>query len=121
MKITNWSSNSTKLLKTIPEEMRSPYEEVEDKPSEITFGDPEIVSQTTKCLGMSWTPKTDILHYSSYEALRKLEGKALKLSKRGISSVIPGIYDPTGLLQPFIIKAKLILQSAWTYKDAENN
>ena len=121
MKITKWSSNSTRLLKTIPKEIRSPYEEVGDKPNEIIFGDPEIVSLTTKCLGMSWTPKEDMLHYNSYAELSKLNGKALKLTKRGISSVIPRIYDPTGLLQPFIVKGKLILQAAWIYKDEKGN
>ena len=116
MRITKWSSNSTALLKTIPKEELSPYEEVDENHGDITFGDPEIVSQSTKCLGMSWTPKTDVLNYNSYESLSQLEGKALKLTKRGISSVIPRIYDPTGLLQPFILKGKLILQSAWTYR-----
>ena len=122
MRITKWSSNSMALLKTIPKEELSPYEEIKTKQdsdyesSDITFGDPEIISQSTKCLGMSWTPKTDVLNYNTYESLSQLEGKALKLTKRGISSVIPRIYDPTGLLQPFILKGKLILQSAWTYR-----
>ena len=102
MRITKWSSNSTALLKTIPKEELSPYEEIDEKHEEITFGDPEIISQTTKCLGMSWTPKTDKLNYNSYEALSKLEGKALKLTKSGISSVILRIYDPTGLLLSLI-------------------
>ena len=56
---------------------------------------------------MSWTPKTDVRNQNSYESLSQLEGKALKLTKIGISSVIPIIYDPTGLLQPFILKGKL--------------
>ena len=51
------------------------------------------------------------------EAPSKIEGKAFKLTKRGISSIIPRIYDPTGLLRPFILKGKLTLQAAWVYKD----
>ncbi len=113
MKITKWTSNSTNLLQTIPEEELSPFEEVENDEN-LTFSDPAIISKTTKCLGMSWTPKDDTLRYNSYEGLSN--DKTLKNTKRGISSVIPRIYDPTGLLQPFIIKGKLILQSAWTYK-----
>ena len=62
-----------------------------------------------------------MLHYNSYAELSKLNGKAFKLTKRGISSVIPRIYDPTGLLQPFIVKGKLILQAAWIYKDGNGN
>ena len=114
MRITKWSSNSAAVLKTIPKEELSPYEEV--KESNITFGDPDIISQTTKCLGMTFCPKTDIFNYNSYEELSTLEGKALKLTKRGISSIIPRIYDPTGLLQPFILKGKLILKQTWVYR-----
>ena len=94
MRITKWSSNSAAVLKTIPKEELSPYEEV--KESNITFGDPDIISQTTKCLGMTFCPMTDMFNYHSYEELSKLEGKALKLTKRGISSIILKIYDPTG-------------------------
>ncbi len=103
-----------KVLKTIPKEDLYPYEEIQGK--EITFWDPDIISQTGKCLGMTFCPKTDVFNYSSYEKLSQLEGKALKMTKRGISSIIPKIYDPTGLLQPFILKGKLILQQAWTYR-----
>ena len=93
MRITKWSSNSAAILKTIPKEELSPYENVND--TDITFGDPEIISQTTKCLGMTFCPKTVTFNYQSYEELSKLGGKALKLTKRGISSIIPRIYDPT--------------------------
>ena len=108
MRITKWSSNSAALLKMIPKEELSPYEEIEDP--NITFGDPDIISQTTKCLGMTFYPKTDIFNYDSYEELSRIEGKSPKLTKRGISSIIPRIYDPNGLLLPFILKSKLILQ-----------
>ena len=115
MRITKWSSNSMTVLKTIPKADLYPYDEIQGK--DITFGDPDIISQTAKCLGMTFCPKTDVFNYSSYEKLSQLEGKALKMTKRGISSIIPRIYDPTGLLQPFILKGKLILQQAWTYRN----
>ena len=77
MRITKWSSNSMKVLKTIPKEDLYPYEEIQGK--EITFGDPDIISQTAKCLGMTFCPKTDVFNYSSYEKLSQLEGKALPI------------------------------------------
>ena len=121
MKIQKWSSNSPKLLKSIPKDERSPYENLEEQESnsseDITFNDPEIISKTMKCLGMSWTPKEDIFHYKSYKDLAT--EKPPKRTKRGISSVIPSIYDPVGFLQPFIIKGKLILQQTWMYKNKE--
>ena len=64
---------------------------------------------------MTWSPKEGLFHYKTYENLE--EERSKKLTKRRISSPIPSIYDPTGLLQPFIVQGKLILQSAWTYKD----
>ena len=68
---------------------------------------------------MTFCPKTDMFNYHSYEELSKHEGKALKPTKRGISSIIPRTYDPTGLLQPFIIKDKLFLQQTWVYRSKE--
>ena len=124
MKIQKWTSNSSELLKTIPKDECAPIEEIKASKRKpyyeeegITFNDPEIVSQTTKCLGMTWTPKEDKFHYKTYENLE--DEKPTKFTKRGISSLIPSIYDPTGLLQPFIVQGKLILQSAWTYKDSK--
>ena len=119
MQISKWSSNSIPLLRTIPKEELSPYEEVNKEDIDITFGDPDIISQGTKCLGMSWIPKKDVFNYSSYKGLSEIEEKSLKLTKRGISSLIPKIYDLTGLLQTFILKGKLILQQTWVYKSSK--
>ena len=77
--ITKWISNSTAVLKTIPKEELSPYEVMKD--SNITFGDPDIISQTTKCLVMTFCPRADIFNHNSYEELSALEGKGLKLTK----------------------------------------
>ena len=57
---------------------------------------------------MSWRPSEDILHYNNYANL--YEEKAPKHSKRGISSIVPSIYDPTGLMQPYIVEGKILLQ-----------
>ena len=37
-----------------------------------------------------------------------------------MSSIIPRIYDPTGLLQPFTLKGKLILQAALVHKNKDD-
>ena len=50
--------------------------------------------------------KTDIFNFHSYKELSELDGIALKLMKRGVSFIIFRTYDPTGLLQPFMIKGK---------------
>jgi len=84
MKIHKWSSNSPALLKSIPREELSPYEEIENRDMEknsndIMFNDPDIITKTMKCLGMSYTPKEDIFHYNSYEMLTT--DKAVKYTK----------------------------------------
>ena len=53
---------------------------------------------------MSWDPKEDKLHYRSYENLK--EQKQPKYTKRGISALIPSLYDPCGLMMPFINEEK---------------
>lgn len=73
MRITKRSSNSTELLKTISIEELSPYEKVKDP--NITFGDPEIISETTKCLGMILRHKTVVFNYHSYEELSNYREK----------------------------------------------
>ena len=118
MKIQKWCSNSEKVLKTIPQDESSPFENVnQDNVGEITFQGPDIITSQPKLLGMTWTPKRDIFHYNTYENL--LENKKIKYSRRGISSINPSIYDPTGLLQPFTIRGKLILQKTWTYRNED--
>lgn len=66
---------------------------------------------------MTWITKSDIFDNHCHENLSQLEGKALKLTKSGISSIILHIHDRTGLLSPFILKQKLILQSTLVLKD----
>lgn len=95
-----------------------PIKKMRDEQNEITFQIADIITSTTKCLGMTWPPKKDIFHFNSYQNLGT--EKSPKLTKRGMASLIPSIYNPAGLLQPFIIQGKLILQGAWVYKNAQD-
>ena len=63
MEIKKWASNSKEVLQTIPEKDLYPYEQKEADSTNLTFLDGAIISKDTKCLGMSWSPKEDILHY----------------------------------------------------------
>ena len=56
--------------------------------SNITIGDPDIFSQTTKCLGMTFYPKSDRFEYTRYKELWKLSSNALKLTERETSSIL---------------------------------
>ena len=90
-----------------------PYEQRETESNNLTFLDSTIISKDTKCLGMCWSPKEDTLHYKSYDKLS--ETKIPPQTKKKILSIIPSIYDPLGILQPYIIEGKMLLQSTWCY------
>ncbi len=36
-------------------------------------------------------------------------------SKGGISCILPSIYDPVGIIQPYIVEGKIFLQKTWCY------
>ena len=109
MKIRKWASNSCEILDTIPPEDRYP-----------TLNDADnMISKDTKCLGVSWSPSKDMLHYESYNTL--MTKKKPKFTKRGISSIVPALYDPAGLIQPYIVEGKICLQKTWTYRDTNGN
>ena len=86
MKIRKWASNNPDILDTIPPEDR--YPTLDDSNN--------LISKDTKCLGVSWSPSKDVLHYESYKTL--MTKKKPKFTKRGISSRVPALYDPAGLI-----------------------
>ena len=124
MAIRKWATNSHELLQTIPEDDRYPFEPLDGSSQleNITFIEQQdhssVITKETKCLGMSWDPKEDKLHYKSYENLK--EQKQPKYTKRGISALIPSLYDPCGLMMPFINEGKIILQKTWYYRSDKN-
>ena len=61
-----------------------------------------------KVLGIVWDTKNDHLVFS-FENLVESFNKIIS-TKRNISSLIAKFYDPIGLIQPIIIKLKLLFQ-----------
>ena len=47
--------------------------------------------------------------------------KKPKVRKRAISSIVPALYDPAGLIQPYIVKGKIFLQKTWNYRGVKGN
>ena len=107
MRIRKGASNSRDILDTIPPEDR--YPTLDDSNN--------LISKDTKCLGVSWSPSKAVLHYESYKTL--MTKKKPKFTKRGISSVVPALYDPAGLIQPYIVEGKICLQKTWTHRDVK--
>ena len=110
MKVTKYMSNSSKVLNSIPKDDLGPLME-NDEPEEK-----EIMSANTKILGINYDPVQDSFHFSSYA---KLLEKEPIFTKRGISSLIPSIFDVNGLISPYILRGKIILSRVWAYEKPE--
>ncbi|XP_060536764.1 uncharacterized protein LOC132708412 [Cylas formicarius] len=65
-------------------------------------------SEETKTLGVIWDPISDTLCYAF-----NLSIKADLITKRSILSGVAQLFDPLGLINPCVVKAKLILQQLW--------
>ncbi|GFY56127.1 integrase catalytic domain-containing protein [Trichonephila inaurata madagascariensis] len=92
-----WSANSEELLKDVPTENK-----------EFLFNEND---ELVKTLGLSWRPGEDIFMYQM-----NLQEVPVTITKRTALSFISKLYDPLGLLQPIIIKAKMMIQKIWLQK-----
>ena len=124
MKIRKWATNSQELLKTLPEDDRYPFEPIgksgqdEKFTFQETIDDSNIIIKDTKCLGMSWNPRSDSLHYQTYGTLQQV--KSPKRTTRGISSIVPSIYDLCGLIMPFLSEGRKILQKTLCHRNEKD-
>ncbi|GFR32388.1 integrase catalytic domain-containing protein [Trichonephila clavata] len=92
-----WSANSEELLKDVPTENK-----------EFLFNEND---ELVKTLGLSWRPRGDTFMYQM-----NLQEVPVTITKRTVLSFIYKLYDPLGLLQPIIIKAKMMIQKIWLLK-----
>ncbi|ENN82633.1 hypothetical protein YQE_00996, partial [Dendroctonus ponderosae] len=99
MSLHKWSSNSPQFLNAISAQTNQPNYII---PS---------LSEGSKVLGMSWNPNEDIFQISVPKIdLVKIE------TKRQVLASIAQIFDPMGLINPYIVLAKLIMQEIWLNK-----
>ena len=66
---------------------------------------------TENVLGMKWDVSSDMLRFKTTSALLDTEKT---ITRRDIVSTLNKIFDPLGLLSPFIVKCKIILRSVYT-------
>ena len=93
MEFRDWTSNSS--------EARDIFGKLENR---IPPGEEGV-------LGMVWDVKKDILNINSKKLKTLLEDKPLK-TKRHLWKLVPSIYDPCGLLSPYVQKGKKIVSDA---------
>lgn len=97
MHARKWTSNSREVMEQIP---------IEDRALQVDLQKDDL--PTTKALGLIWSAESDNFSFK-VEPLTK----NFKFTKRSIMQKIATIFDPLGMLSPFTIRAKQILQEIW--------
>ncbi|XP_065194926.1 uncharacterized protein LOC135826224 [Sycon ciliatum] len=93
---TKWLSNSTELLAVIPESEHG--RSIDLSPGEL----PRV-----KTLGISWSAASDAFSF----AIPPDSGQ--EFSKRRVLQRVASVFDPLGLLAPYIIRGKMLIQELW--------
>ena len=99
-KLTKWASNSEFVCANIPEDEKAPT-------STIDFNQCESL----KALGICWDTKEDTLFF---DVANKIIDSVDPETKRSLLSIASKLFDPMGLLSPFVIRAKVIFQDLWS-------
>ena len=85
--LTKFSSNFPEVLESVPESQRK-----------------NSTSLSERVLGVEWLFDNDTFHFNT-------PSKVSSRSRRGMLSTLNSIYDPLGLISPFILKGRLIFQT----------
>ena len=105
--LAKWASNSSTVMKNIPEENRAPNTVISsDMPA-----DEEKMSDLLKALGVAWNTRKDVFLFEARNCLVKLEDS---MTKRSLISLYARLFDPMGLIAPFLIKPKVLFQELWS-------
>ncbi len=101
MKLTKWASNNAEFLAMISE--------LDPELGITTMLDLNLndkSSGTCRTLGMKCDMKHDMFVFETVETKQPN-------TKRGILSTSSAVFDPLGLISPFVLKAKMLLQHLW--------
>ena len=90
MTAAKWHTNEKEVLELIPEELKSPMNEV-------------------KVLGVQWNTDSDEITFDFVPQMVPTEIE----TKRTFLQQTAMLFDPLGILSPFILKAKLLFQTTW--------
>lgn len=93
--LNKWVSNSCKVLETIPESHRAAVV----KHLDLDLDKPPL----ERALGIQWNIQNDKFTF-------RVAMKNKAPTRRNILSVVSSLYDPLGVLSPFTLQAKQILQ-----------
>ena len=95
LRLHKFVSNSREVMEKIPPSERAPnIQELDLTLDELPM---------ERALGMEWSVQTDTIHFSHTPSKRQP-------TRRNILSTVAAIYDPLGLVAPFTLQGKQILQ-----------
>ncbi|XP_038106872.1 uncharacterized protein LOC119766411 [Culex quinquefasciatus] len=103
--IRNWVSNSPEVLTALGEE----------KPMSPVLLNQDKQTPSERVLGVRWDPELDEFAFAVMhrEELMKYLKEGKRPTKRIVLSCVMGFFDPLGLLSPFTIHGKIIIQHLW--------
>jgi hypothetical protein len=98
-KLTKWVSNSKRVLEAVSS--------LEGVSTEVDLDMDD--GPTSRVLGVQWRVKDDVITFK-----RKSETSDTNLvSKRTLLSLVCSIFDPLGILAPFLVRARILIQTLW--------
>ncbi|XP_055543524.1 uncharacterized protein LOC129729067 [Wyeomyia smithii] len=103
--LRGWRSNSRRVLKELGES-----DIVTCKSLALGSDD-----RTERVLGMLWTPHTDELSFSTQMSteVQTLLLRKNRPTKRQTLRCVMTLFDPLGLLSPFVVHGKILIQNLW--------
>ena len=92
-----WLSNEPEVLRNVPSS---------DCATEVDLDRGEL--PPVKTLGVLWCPEEDVFKFQVNQPSKKHD-----LTKRSFLKSIATLFDPLGLLSPYTVRAKVLLQEMW--------
>jgi hypothetical protein len=109
--IRKWCSSSPEVMVAIPPEERGALgrhlltSQLQDEQDCDTETRP-----SSSALGVEWFIEKDTLRYTGFSRMNLPEGQC---TKREVVAAVASFFDPLGLIAPFIISAKILIQRLW--------
>ena len=97
MNLRQWTTNSSKL-------------------KEKLVAENTIATDKPKILGLEWDSNANTISFPLLKVVSETKALHGQLTKRSILSIAAKEFDPLGLLEPFTVRAKMMLQELWKRK-----
>ena len=103
--LRNWCTNRAEILRHLGET-------VQKQEKQLCFDDQE---QSERVLGMRWITETDEFCFSAImrSDIASIIASGVKPTKRQILKCVMSLYDPLGLLAPYLVFGKVLIQNFW--------